>query len=89
MHKIKILLLVSCAVLLLATDSAAQSETRVEQQHAYSEDEKNDWKDSLPGNIDWAVYFKYPENVSRVVVNSRGETERAVLSRSAIDYKFL
>ena len=88
MHKVKVLLIVSLAVLFLATRGVAQSETRVEQQHAYSEDERNDPKDYLPGNVDWAVYFTYPSNVSRVVVNSRGETERAVLSRSDINNNF-
>jgi hypothetical protein len=89
LRKIKILLLVSFAVLSFVLDSDAQSETRVEQEHAYSEDEKNDWKDNIPGNVDWAVYFKYPANVRRVVVNSRGETERAVLSRSTIDDNYM
>jgi hypothetical protein len=90
MHKIKFLLFVSLAMLLLATNGVAQRETRVEQQHAYSEDEKNDLNDYAgPGFVDWAVYFKYPSNVSRVVVNSRGEVERAVLSRSTIDDNFM
>lgn len=85
MRKIKTLLLVSLAMFLPAASALAQGGTRVEQEHIYSEDEKNDWTDHIPGYVDWAVYFKYPANVSRVEVNARGETEGAVLRRSDIN----
>jgi len=84
------LLLISSAMLLLAADGLAQRETKVEQEHAFSEDEKNNWNDHLgPGFVDWAIYFRYPANVDRVVVHSRGETEGAVLRKSEINYNFM
>jgi hypothetical protein len=84
----QVLLLVGLIVLLCSADAVAQKKVRVEQRQIFNCDERNDWKDYLPGNIDWVVYFTYPSNGTDIVVEARGESESAVLRQSTKDFNF-
>ena len=87
MKKLKLFLLVAL-IFLVPSLAYSQRDTRIEQEHYRDFDERNDWKDYVPGGKDWAVLFTYPENARNVQVIAYGNKERAVLRASTINYSW-